>query len=255
MKDTITAFLVLLLMVPLAWAEEGPRTGFFKKSITPLELLGEEGAKAMSSVFAPDEKLTWQLSVPKNYDPAKPAGIMVFIGWADWGAGKREWNSVLEDNNIIWIGLIGGGDKKTVTERMLKAILAKVVLEREYKVDPDRHYLFGYSGGAQVAAILATSKPELFKGALFCTGALPWGKTNPEKLDLIRQNRFVFMAGSHDDGKRNIRRAAKSYERAGVVNTKYVLMSNVGRSMPSKTYFEQAVNYLDSRSQGGNKQK
>ena len=40
--------------------------------------------------------------------------FMVFIGWADWGGGKKAWTSVLEDNNIIWIGLIGGGDKKPI---------------------------------------------------------------------------------------------------------------------------------------------
>ena len=99
MKNTVTKVLLLLLMAPLALSDEGPRTGYFRKSITPLELLGEDGAAAVSSVFAADEKLTWQLMVPKDYDPANPPGVMVFIGFAEWGGGKKEWNSVLEDKN------------------------------------------------------------------------------------------------------------------------------------------------------------
>jgi len=249
MKKTTTAFLMLLLMAPLAWSDDGPRTGYFRKSITPLKLLGEEGANTIASVFAPDEKLTWQLSVPKTYDPAKPAAVMVFIGFAEWGGGKKEWSDVLEDHNIIWIGLINGGDKKPINERMLRAILAQAVLERDYKIDTDRYYLFGYSGGAQVAAMLATSKPELFKGALFYGDALPWGSKEPPKIDLVRQNRYMFMCGSKDKDRRKMQQIAASYKAAGVVNTEVVTVANVNRQMPGSSYFEQAIEFLDVRPQ------
>ena len=247
MKKTTTAFLMLLLMAPLAWSDDGPRTGYFRKSITPLELLGEEGANVIASVFAPDKKLTWQLSVPKTYDPTKPAGVMVFIGFAEWGGGKKEWSDVLEDHNIIWIGLINGGDKKPVNERMLRAILAQAVLERDYKIDTDRYYLFGYSGGAQIAAMLATSRPELFKGALFYGDALLWGSKEPPKIDLVRQNRYMFMCGSKDKDRRKMQQIAASYKAAGVVNTELVTVANVNRQMPGSSYFEQAIEFLDAR--------
>ena len=123
MKKTITAVLMLLVMTSLAWGEDGPRKGYFRKAITPLELLGADGANAIASVFPPDEKLTWQLSVPKNYDPAKPAAVMLFIGFAEWGGGKKEWSDVLEDHNIIWIGLINGDVKA-------RAVQGRIVLRR-----------------------------------------------------------------------------------------------------------------------------
>lgn len=173
---------------------------------------------------------------------------MVFVGWAEWGGGKRTWNTVLEEQNVIWIGAIGAGDKKSVNERMLKAILAKALLERDYRINPDRYYLFGYSGGAHIAAMLATSKPELFKGALFYAGALSWGKNTPTKIDLVRQNRFVFMAGSLDDNKRAIVRVSESYKKAGIRNTDFVLVPNVVRKMPGTGYFEQALAFLDGKS-------
>jgi len=246
MMNVRTTLPLLLLAASIAWGEEGPRTGYFQTTVTPLELLGEEGAQAVSSVFAPDEKLKWQLSVPKTYDPAKPAGVMVFIGFAEWGGGKKTWVPVFEDQNIIWIGLIGGGDKKPLNERMLQAILAQAVLARDYSIDTDRHYLFGYSGGAHVAAILATSKPELFKGALYYGDALRWGEMLPPKIDLIRQNNFMFMAGARDKDVKDIRRVAIAYKKAGIVNTETFFITNVDRKMPAAGYFEAAIVYLDS---------
>ncbi len=180
---------MLLLMAPVAWSDDGPRTGYFRKSITPLELLGEEGANAIASVFAADEKLTWQLSVPKTYDPAKPAAVMVFIGFAEWGGGKKEWSNILEDHNIIWIGLINGGDKE------------------------------------------------------------------PPKIDLVRQNRYMFMCGSKDKDRRKMQQIAASYKAAGVVNTELVTVANVNRQMPGSSYFERAIEFLDARPQASKEAK
>ena len=36
-------------MAPLAWGNDDPRTGYFRKSITPLELLGADGANAVGA--------------------------------------------------------------------------------------------------------------------------------------------------------------------------------------------------------------
>ena len=246
MRKRLATLLSFSLLAPLAFGDEGPRTGYFQISVTPLELLGEAGATAVSTVFAPDEKLTWQLSVPENYDPEKPAGAIVFIGYAEWGGGKRVWKPILNEKNIIWIGLIGGGDKNPLNERMLKAILAQAVLMRDYSIDPERYYLFGYSGGAHVAAILATTRPEIFKGALYYGDALSWAETAPPKIDLIRQNNFMFMAGARDDDVREIRRVAETYKDAGIANTETFFISNVGREMPSETYFTLAIDFLDS---------
>lgn len=241
-----TAVVVSLLLACAAIADEEARKGYFRQSTTPVELLGEQGAAAVASVFAPDDTLTWQLSVPRTYDPAKPAGVIVFIGWADeWGGGKKNWTPILEERNIIWIGLIGGGDKTPINERMLKALLAQALLEKNYNIDLDRYYLFGYSGGAHVAAMLATSRPELFKGAMFYAGALPWGDKAPAKIDLVRQNRYLFMAGSLDDDRRKILRVAESYQKAGVANAKYVLVSNYDRKLPPPSDFDKAVAFLD----------
>lgn len=240
------AVLILFMGASNANADDGPRTGYFKMTTTPLELLGERGAEAVSSLFAPDQSLSWQLYVPPNYDPGQPAGVMVFIGFGDWGGGKRAWNSVLADNNLIWIGPLNAGDDVPVNERMVKAILAQAVLEKDYKIDTERLFLFGYSGGAHIAAILATTKPETFKGAVYYGQALRWTEI-PPKIELLRERRFMFMTGGRDKDRKEIQRVAESYRAAGIEAVDYVSVPNIDRKMPGAGYFEMAVEFLDSR--------
>ena len=95
--------------------------------------------------------------------------------------------------------------------------------------------------------LLATSKPELFKGALFYGDALSWGSNEPPKIDLVRQNRYMFMCGSKDKDRRKMQQIAASYKAAGVLNTDVVSVANVNRQMPGSSYFEQAIEFLDAR--------
>jgi hypothetical protein len=103
--------------------------------------------------------------------------------------------------------------------------------------------------------MLATSRPELFKGALFYGDALLWGRKEPPKIDLVRQNRYMFMCGSKDKDRRKMLQVADSYRAAGVVNTEVVTVANVNRQMPGSSYFEQAIKFLDARPQASKEAK
>ncbi len=234
-----------MLITSVSADEQVPRTGYFSVSSTLLELLGEQGASAVSEVFAADEKLRWRLVVPKTYDPAHPPGVIIFVSRGNWGGGKKSWNQVLEEKNLIWIGALDAGDKSPMNERMFKALLAPTVLARDYAIDPQRIYISGFVGGAHVAGILSTTKPELFQGGLFLSGATFWGDKTPPKLDRLRQNRFVFLAGANDVARTKVTRTAESYKKAGLQNTNLIIAPNMRQELPGKSYFEEAVNYLD----------
>jgi hypothetical protein len=112
-KFSALILLSVLLLPSGAWSDdtdESPRTGYFRSSTTPLELLGERGAETLSEVFAPDEKLRWQLNVPENYDPANPPGLIVYVNRANWGGGKKVWSDVFRDRNLIWAGALDAGE-------------------------------------------------------------------------------------------------------------------------------------------------
>lgn len=251
MKQSPIFFLVgllLMLLTSVSADEQAPRTGYFRVSSTPLELLGEQGASALSEVFAADEKLRWQLVVPDNYDPAQPPGVIVFVNRGDWGGGNKAWSQVFEEKNLIWIGALDAGDQSPINERMFKALLAPTVLARDYAIDPRRVYISGFMGGAHVAGILSTTRPETFQGGLFMSGAVFWGDKTPPKLDRLRQNRFVFLAGANDVARTKVARTAESYKKAGLQNTNLIIVPNMRQELPGNSYFEAAIDYLDSRS-------
>jgi len=196
-------------------------------------------------MFGTDEKLSWQLDVPESYDPQNPPGAIVFINRGNWGGGKKVWNKVLEEKNLIWIGAIDSGDTAPMNERMLKAILAPTLLAKDYTVDPQRVYVSGFSGGAHVANILATTRPEVFRGGLFMSGAVFWGDKAPAKIDRVRQNRFVFLAGANDVSRVKVTRTADSYRDAGVQKTELIVVPNMRQELPGPSYFARAIDYLD----------
>ena len=240
----------LLAMTLSAWADEakdGPRTGYFRKTTTPVELLGEDGANALADVFKPDQKLKWQLYVPHSYDPSKPAGLIVFVTpKPNWGGSRRSYNDLLEERNLIWAGILDAGEKRPVNERVLRAILTPPLLAKDYSLDPSRIYMGGFSDGAHVAAMVATGKPDVFKGGLFVGGAVSWGQKVPPRIDLIRQNRFAFVAGSNDPALNTVRMTAMDYKKDGVEYTSLVVMPNQRQEMPGRKYLEQIITFLDN---------
>lgn len=226
---------------------ESPRTGYFRIDITPRKLLGDDGSAALADLFPPDQDLSWQLYVPEKYDPTDPPGMLVFVNRGTWGSGKKVYNPVLEEKNLIWIGLIDAGDASPMNERMIKAELAPLVLAREYALDASRIYISGFSGGGHVATIVAVARPELFKGGLFMGGTVSWGKQVPPKIDLVRQNRYVFLVGSNDVALKTVQRTSTSFEKGGVTNTELIIMQNVRQELPGPSYLSAAIDYLDDR--------
>ena len=242
---------VFMLLAATAWADatkDGPRTGYFRTNMTTVELLGADGAKSVANVLEPDEKLEWQLYVPHSYDPSRPAGVLVFVSpSASWSGSSKSYNDLLEEKNLIWAGVLRAGDATPLDERITKALLTPAVLSRDYALDPERMYVGGYWGGAHVAMLLATGKPGLFKGGIFVGNAIFWGNETPPEIDVIRQNRYIFIAGSIDDGITTVRRVAGLYRDAGVVNTKLIIMPNERREMPGPLYLREAIEYIDQR--------
>lgn len=60
-------------------AEAAVRTGEFELVLTLTEAAGTALAEVASSVILPDEKISWEVYVPDNYHPDKPAGLLVYI--------------------------------------------------------------------------------------------------------------------------------------------------------------------------------
>lgn len=240
---------LFIAMTSASWADEakdGPRTGYFRKTMTPLEMLGPDGAKSVAHVFEADQDLKWQLYVPHTYDPSKPAGVIVFINrWSNSGGSRKSYNDLLTEKNLIWAGVLDAGDPAPMDERIMRAILTPMMLSKEYALDPERIYVGGFSGGAHVATIVATGKPDMFKGGMFVGGTVSWDSNVPSGIELIRQNRYVFVAGSNDLALKTMQRTLHTYREEGVQYADLIVMANQRQEMPGPNYLREAIEFLD----------
>jgi len=160
---------------------------------------------------------TFEIFVPDTYDPAKPAGLLVWISPASSGGLSRSDNlEVLAKQNLIWIGANNSGNDRWHWYRTGLALDAAHNMAQLYNIDPERVYVGGYSGGGRVASSLAVLYPEIFQGGAFFYGCnyfrkvpVPgkpdafWraGFPRPSDADLKKirkRNRYVFVTGEHD---------------------------------------------------------
>ena len=223
------------------------RTGEFNASFTITELLGATSAEQYERIIPSDEAVEWEIYVPENYDPERPAGVLIYISPRQKGNIPKQWKSLLDEYNLIWIGANNSGNRVIVPRRMAYALAAPAVIDKYYQIDIERIYLTGFSGGGKVASMLAARYPDVFKGAIFNCGAEFWGAEKPERLDLIKANRYVFVTGTYDQALEPTKKAYRGFRKAGVEHSKLMVVRNMTHSNPKRRDFEKAIEYLDSR--------
>lgn len=226
---------------------EPPHTGYFQITLTPVELLGAEGAATVGEIFEPTEELSWQLYVPPEYDPSQPAGVIVYVSPRSGGGPPKAWNEILGERNLIWIGAQNASNEVPVVRRMFLAMFAPMVLERDYALDSERIYILGFSGGGTTASRVATLYPNIFKGGIFVSGAMFWDRGTPPLIDTIKTLRYVFIVGSRDTAMGGTKSVHRKFLGAGVVNSKLMVLPNLGYALPDRLNFARALDYLDGR--------
>ena len=249
---SIPALLIAVLCVATASPRNanGAETGEFQRTYTMTGIAGSSAARAVEGVIEPDEPITWELYVPSNYDPSRPAGIVVYISPTPSGEIPPSWRDVFDEKNLIWIGANDSGNNVFTGRRAVFALIATRVVAREYAVDPERIYVTGLSGGGKMAGMVAADYPGVFRGAIFNCGIDPLDRHPPRDLDVFRQNHFVFVTGTWDQARKPTKKALRNYRDAGVENVKLMDIPNMTHRNPDSHDFAEALDFLDARLQG-----
>ena len=246
----LTAICLICLVTgntTIAQEENSPATGEFDLTYTVTQLVGEQSAQGVAHVIEPNEPLQFSLYVPDSYDPENPPGVMVYISPTPSGDVPDSWKSVLDSENLIWIGAHQSGNRVIVARRVLFSILAPTVIDRDYRRDNERIYVSGLSGGGKVASRVATTQPGLFKGAMYNCGVDAIDVDDPRTLELVRANHFVFVTGEHDQARSPTKKVFRAYQKSGVENVKLMDIREMTHRNPDSFHFREAIEYLDSR--------
>jgi len=235
----------LLLAVGTALAGEVP-IGEIRSSTTLVALLGAESAANFENVVEPDEIIEWELYVPANYDPDSPAGLMVYVSPMDSGAIPARWKSVMDANNLIWIGANSSGNRVRVARRVSYALFAPAVAAGDYEIDESRVYVSGFSGGGRVASMVAPEYSRIFRGAIYICGVDFWGNRKPDQIEEVRANRYVFVTGRKDFNRDETRNVHRKYRKAGLNNLLLMDIRGMDHTIPSAEKFAEAIAFLDN---------
>src|SRR5580704_532602 len=141
--------------------------------------------------------------------PARGYALLVFVPpWQD-ARLPSGWTAVLDRYGVIFVSAARSGNDESVFDRREPlALLAAHNAMQRYRVDPERVYIGGFSGGARVALRLALGYPDVFRGAFLNAGSDPIGDSKipiPPK-DLFSQfqgTRLAYVTGEGDTSQLN----------------------------------------------------
>lgn len=246
MNQFTALFLTTALLAPVAAAGADARVGSFRESSTVVEVAGEEWAANFASYVDADQKVSWSIVVPESYDPAVPAGVLVYISPGNSGRIVRDWDWVLEEKNLIWVSAGRSGNNVDPRKRIAYALLGPTLIAKNYNVDSDRIYVAGLSGGGRVASIVAPSYPTLFKGAIYICGVNTIPEQLANNLGAMRTNRFVFVTGEDDFNRAETRKVHDQYLKSGLDSSHYLEFNRMGHENPDGDGIAEAIALLDS---------
>jgi predicted peptidase len=239
----------LVLCCGAAWSAEsddaaGVRHGDFDVTLTYAELSVLTGTEDALYPLGDDETVTWRVHVPRSYHPDTPAGLVVYISPTASGQLRSDWQPVLEEYNLIWVSAHESGNRTPTKRRILYATLAPYVAADMYEIDPERVYLSGFSGGGKAAGIASISLARLFKGAIFICGAELWPDTRRQHYAAAASNRYVFVSGSRDFNRELTTATYRKYVRAGLTNSRLMIIPGMDHRTPSAKHFREAIHFL-----------
>jgi predicted esterase len=196
----------------------------------------------------------FQVYVSRNYTAAVPAGLIVYMSPIDTGEIPIEWKYTFDKQNLIWVSVDGSGNTASQEQRISEAKASLKFIDERYDLDNQRIYISGMSGGAQIAGIVAASYPELFNGGIFLCGVNPWSEREadpwienpPDKLEKMKNNRYVFVSGTEDFKLAATARVYRKYKKAGIEASKLIVVDGMGHELPNAATYRRAIEFLDN---------
>ena len=155
-------------------------------------------------------KVPYLVRVPKNYDPARPASVVVFLHGAILAKDSFQYKdpaianepifSVADTLNTIVVFPFARSDFKWSGQSGAFMNIMSVIskMESDYNVDHTKIYIGGISMGGIATFWFINHKPELFAG-FYTFSAAPHGPDDAIKYINITNSKPLFSLNAKDD--------------------------------------------------------
>jgi len=256
-KLPIGCLIVVLLMIQArcAVAQDGSPTGYFAEfqitQATRLDwvfALTNQSPADVPDGFLKDYESTdqrFELYVPASYNAERPAPLILFISPGQKGTGLAQFRALCDREGVLFASPHQAGNQTPGPRRVRIVMDTLDEVRRRYRIDPDRTYIGGFSGGGRIAFAIATALPEYFGGILpVCAG----GELRPEswlRQRVIDRLRIALITGEKDFNRGEIERLTQTQLSSVGVNSRVWTASGLGHGIPSDQTLSEAYHWLE----------
>src|SRR5580700_1277978 len=220
----LTLIVVLCLACRRAESSGQPRTGSFVAVFEGPSPIPGRMSRHIGYNLVPAKERFFAY-VPPSYTGSEPYGLIVFT-YADPEARlPARWQAVMDARKYIFVAAENAGNDQPHGRRLGLAVMAALEMTKAYRIDPNRVYAAGFSGGARMSGLLGFYQSDIFRGTLQNSGAdfyrpVPvveatslvdtaghtYGllQASDEDVRQAKAVRFVFITGSNDFRRGNI---------------------------------------------------
>ncbi len=215
-------------------------------------LTGYDSTKQRYELFVPETAKSaptkTKLKAKGKLAAAANSGLplVLFISAGDQPAGWSQLESVCRQKGIAFASPFGAGNNTPMPRRMRLVLDVLDDLRRRHRIDPDRTYLAGFSGGGRVACGIAFALPELFGGVIpVCSaGDLreePW--LRPRVIDRLS---VAMITGTSDFNRGEVERFRGPMLTGIGVRTKVSVVEKLGHGIPDSKAFTESIEWLEA---------
>lgn len=212
--------------------------------------LAKRSLRLAPSIDLAQERFT--LYVPSSPPPGG-YGVLVFVSPWNYAPLPSGWGPILDRHGVIFVSAAkSGNDQSVLGRRIPLALVAVEAILHHYRVDPNRVYVGGFSGGSRVALWMALYYPDLFRGALLNAGsddlaAPPLALPDPARLEAFRSSALALVTGGLDTFHKSMDASAlRSFRRWCVRDVAVLNNPFAGHVIASPADLDRALGVLDA---------
>lgn len=203
---------------------------------------------------------TFRVRLPRGYNPETPAGVLVWISPSPDGRIPDIFAPVCDDLGLIALGVDNNGNGREITDRLQNHLDSIETLALHARIDRERVYVTGVSGGGRSSSILQLVFPEHFAGCVPIIGLDTYhnaptgdpgkywpkrlGKPSGPNMALLKARRIRSITGTADFNEPEMTLRTRLLRDDGL-DVEIDVIEGMAHAMPSAEQFAQALRWVD----------
>jgi len=197
--------------------------------------------------------------VPQSYDGTEPYGIYLHITPSDGGLSPdKSYQDMMDKLKLIMVSPNKTSNSESNWRRIVLAMDSMATAKHHYKVDNNRVFVGGLSGGGHMAMFCQVLYPEYFKGAISHAaqsylpdktgnncGHFPGLRLSDVKKSPRKDKKWAIVSGDKDQNYQRILAENKSWESAKF-DFKFFDVPGMGHHNAPADTLEEILTWMDA---------